>query len=85
MCFTQLILCIFSFQCWSAVLPLDVAKTIIQTTPEKNHTRNPFRVLKSVVTIISCILELEILDEMPDSVYYGRFMRDLVLEDAIWV
>ncbi|XP_015056435.1 mitochondrial arginine transporter BAC1-like [Solanum pennellii] len=34
--------------CWSAVLPLDVAKTIIQTTPEKNHTRNPFRVLKSI-------------------------------------
>lgn len=33
---------------WSAVLPLDVAKTIIQTTPEKNHTRNPFRVLKSI-------------------------------------
>ncbi|KAG5579296.1 hypothetical protein H5410_049923 [Solanum commersonii] len=34
--------------CWSAVLPLDVAKTIIQTTPERNHTRNPFRVLKSI-------------------------------------
>ncbi|XP_019071710.1 mitochondrial arginine transporter BAC1-like isoform X2 [Solanum lycopersicum] len=37
--------------CWSAVLPLDVAKTIIQTTPEKNHTRNPFRVLKSVLQL----------------------------------
>ncbi|KAJ8534897.1 hypothetical protein K7X08_016625 [Anisodus acutangulus] len=71
--------------CWSAILPLDVAKTIIETTPEKNHTRNPFRVLKLLVTIISCILELEMLNEMPDSVYYGRFTGDLVLEDAIWV
>ncbi|KAK4399136.1 Mitochondrial arginine transporter BAC1 [Sesamum angolense] len=34
--------------CWSAVLPLDVAKTIIQTSPDKNHTRNPFRVLESI-------------------------------------
>ncbi|KAK4439963.1 Mitochondrial arginine transporter BAC1 [Sesamum alatum] len=34
--------------CWSAVLPFDVAKTIIQTSPDKNHTRNPFRVLESI-------------------------------------
>ncbi|PHU04413.1 Mitochondrial arginine transporter BAC1, partial [Capsicum chinense] len=34
--------------CWTAVLPLDVAKTIIQTTPEKNQTRNPFRILQSI-------------------------------------
>lgn len=33
---------------WSAVLPLDVAKTIIQTTPNKSSTRNPFRILKSI-------------------------------------
>ncbi|XP_015063344.1 mitochondrial arginine transporter BAC1 isoform X1 [Solanum pennellii] len=33
---------------WSAVLPLDVAKTIIQTTPEKNHSRNPFSVLNLI-------------------------------------
>ncbi|XP_050213667.1 mitochondrial arginine transporter BAC1 isoform X2 [Mercurialis annua] len=32
---------------WSAVLPLDVAKTIIQTAPDKSSTRNPFRVLNS--------------------------------------
>ncbi|PKI79469.1 hypothetical protein CRG98_000100 [Punica granatum] len=33
---------------WSAVLPLDVAKTIIQTSPDKSSTRNPFRVLNSI-------------------------------------
>ncbi|KAI7729567.1 hypothetical protein M8C21_033946 [Ambrosia artemisiifolia] len=33
---------------WSAVLPLDVAKTIIQTTPDKDLTRNPFNILKSI-------------------------------------
>lgn len=34
--------------CWSAVLPLDVAKTIIQTNPNRNCTRHPIRVLNSV-------------------------------------
>ncbi|XP_051128925.1 mitochondrial arginine transporter BAC1 [Andrographis paniculata] len=34
--------------CWSAVLPIDVAKTIIQTSPDKNHTRNPFQILQSI-------------------------------------
>ncbi|GAV86397.1 Mito_carr domain-containing protein [Cephalotus follicularis] len=34
--------------CWSAVLPLDVAKTIIQTAPDKNFTRNPFQILNSI-------------------------------------
>ncbi|XP_015956445.1 mitochondrial arginine transporter BAC1 isoform X2 [Arachis duranensis] len=33
---------------WLAVLPLDVAKTLIQTNPEKNCSRNPFQVLSSV-------------------------------------
>lgn len=33
---------------WSAVLPLDVAKTIIQTDPDRRSTRNPFTVLKSI-------------------------------------
>lgn len=33
---------------WSAVLPLDVAKTIIQTSPDINSTRNPFLVLSSI-------------------------------------
>ncbi|KAM1245446.1 hypothetical protein ACFX13_037510 [Malus domestica] len=33
---------------WLAVLPLDVAKTIIQTTPDKNATRNPFQILSSI-------------------------------------
>ncbi|KAI3697875.1 hypothetical protein L6452_30974 [Arctium lappa] len=33
---------------WSAVLPLDVAKTIIQTTPDNNLTKNPFKMLKSI-------------------------------------
>ncbi|GMH30350.1 hypothetical protein Nepgr_032193 [Nepenthes gracilis] len=33
---------------WSAVLPLDVAKTIIQTDPDIRSTRNPFQVLHSV-------------------------------------
>ncbi|KAJ6377200.1 hypothetical protein OIU76_026214 [Salix suchowensis] len=35
-------------QFWSAVLPLDVAKTIIQTAPDKSSTRNPFAVLNSI-------------------------------------
>ncbi|KAG1368369.1 putative E3 ubiquitin-protein ligase RING1a [Cocos nucifera] len=33
---------------WSAVLPLDVAKTIIQTAPDTNSSRNPFCTLNSV-------------------------------------
>ncbi|KAL8214664.1 hypothetical protein R6Q57_004113 [Mikania cordata] len=33
---------------WSAVLPLDVAKTIIQTTTDKNLAKNPFKMLKSI-------------------------------------
>ncbi|KAK9058009.1 hypothetical protein SSX86_022849 [Deinandra increscens subsp. villosa] len=33
---------------WSAVLPLDVAKTIIQTTPDKNLSKNPFKMLKLI-------------------------------------
>ncbi|KAL3740070.1 hypothetical protein ACJRO7_021361 [Eucalyptus globulus] len=33
---------------WSAVLPLDVAKTIIQTAPDRDAPRNPFRVLSSI-------------------------------------
>ncbi|KAJ0081586.1 hypothetical protein Patl1_10668 [Pistacia atlantica] len=33
---------------WSAVLPLDVAKTVIQTDLEKNSTRNPFQILNSI-------------------------------------
>lgn len=35
-------------QCWSAVLPFDVAKTIIQTSPDKATERNPLKVLSSV-------------------------------------
>ncbi|KAK4271582.1 hypothetical protein QN277_020256 [Acacia crassicarpa] len=33
---------------WLAVLPLDVAKTIIQTNPDKNCPRNPFHVLSNI-------------------------------------
>ncbi|CAL0331385.1 unnamed protein product [Lupinus luteus] len=33
---------------WLAVLPLDVAKTLIQTNPDKHFSRNPFQVLSSV-------------------------------------
>ncbi|XVF27613.1 hypothetical protein REPUB_Repub14bG0123200 [Reevesia pubescens] len=33
---------------WSAVLPLDVAKTIIQTSPDKSYPTNPFQVLNSI-------------------------------------
>ncbi|CAL1398014.1 unnamed protein product [Linum trigynum] len=33
---------------WSVVLPLDVAKTIIQTSPDNNSTRNPFKVLNAI-------------------------------------
>ncbi|KAG7569068.1 Mitochondrial carrier domain superfamily [Arabidopsis thaliana x Arabidopsis arenosa] len=34
--------------CWSAVLPFDVAKTIIQTSSDKATERNPFKVLSSI-------------------------------------
>ncbi|KAL2979234.1 hypothetical protein AAZX31_13G161400 [Glycine max] len=33
---------------WLTVLPLDVAKTLIQTNPDKNCPRNPFGVLSSI-------------------------------------
>ncbi|KAA3490468.1 mitochondrial arginine transporter BAC1 isoform X2 [Gossypium australe] len=33
---------------WSTVLPLDVAKTIIQTAPDKSSPTNPFLVLNSI-------------------------------------
>ncbi|KAL6992535.1 Mitochondrial arginine transporter bac1 [Sarracenia purpurea var. burkii] len=33
---------------WSAILPLDVAKTIIQTARDRGSTRNPFQILKSI-------------------------------------
>ncbi|KAF7121455.1 hypothetical protein RHSIM_Rhsim13G0179700 [Rhododendron simsii] len=33
---------------WSVVLPLDVAKTIIQTSTDRGSTRNPFQILKSI-------------------------------------
>uniref|UniRef100_A0ACD5VM43 Uncharacterized protein n=1 Tax=Avena sativa TaxID=4498 RepID=A0ACD5VM43_AVESA len=33
---------------WTATLPLDVAKTIIQTDPDPRSSQNPFRVLKMV-------------------------------------
>ncbi|KAK7319710.1 hypothetical protein RJT34_04435 [Clitoria ternatea] len=33
---------------WLTVLPLDVAKTLIQTDPNKNCPRNPFKVLSSI-------------------------------------
>ncbi|KAG4142496.1 hypothetical protein ERO13_D06G133450v2 [Gossypium hirsutum] len=31
---------------WSAVLPLDVAKTVIQTAPDKSCQRNPFQIYR---------------------------------------
>ncbi|OVA06715.1 Mitochondrial substrate/solute carrier [Macleaya cordata] len=33
---------------WSTVLPLDVAKTIIQTAPDTSSSRNPFQILSSI-------------------------------------
>ncbi|CAM8996273.1 unnamed protein product [Rhodiola kirilowii] len=33
---------------WSAVLPLDVAKTIIQTSPDKDSSRNPLQILNTI-------------------------------------
>lgn len=52
--------CYHVIQFWSAVLPLDVAKTVIQTAPDKSSTRNPFQVLNSVrgsYSFCSIILE----------------------------
>lgn len=33
---------------WTVVLPFDVAKTVIQTAPDPNATRNPFETLYSI-------------------------------------
>lgn len=33
---------------WLVVMPLDVAKTLIQTNPDKNCPRNPFTILSSI-------------------------------------
>ncbi|KAI5386658.1 mitochondrial arginine transporter BAC1 [Lathyrus oleraceus] len=33
---------------WAVAMPLDVAKTLIQTNPDKNCQRNPFMVLSSI-------------------------------------
>ncbi|KAG6484393.1 hypothetical protein ZIOFF_052908 [Zingiber officinale] len=33
---------------WLAVLPLDVAKTVIQTSPDQNVNRNPFGTLRLI-------------------------------------
>ncbi|VAI09776.1 unnamed protein product [Triticum turgidum subsp. durum] len=38
----------FTLQFWTATLPLDVAKTIIQTDHNPQSSRNPFRVLNMV-------------------------------------
>ncbi|XP_077243702.1 mitochondrial substrate carrier family protein isoform X2 [Tasmannia lanceolata] len=35
---------------WSTVLPLDVAKTVIQTSPATNPSTNPFQMLSSIYT-----------------------------------
>ncbi|CAA6671999.1 unnamed protein product [Spirodela intermedia] len=35
---------------WSAVLPLDVAKTVIQTAPDRNASRNPLRTIHTIYT-----------------------------------
>ncbi|WOK99732.1 mitochondrial arginine transporter BAC1 [Canna indica] len=37
---------------WLAVLPLDVAKTVIQTSPNPNIDRNPFLTLKSIYNTV---------------------------------
>lgn len=44
----KLFLCLKILQYWSTVLPLDVAKTIIQTNPDRKYTRNPLQVLNMV-------------------------------------
>lgn len=53
-------LLIFYPQFWSAVLPLDVAKTVIQTAPDKSCERNPFQVLNSVTRSDSLIIVMEL-------------------------
>ncbi|KEH31024.1 substrate carrier family protein [Medicago truncatula] len=41
---------------WLVVMPLDVAKTLIQTNPDKNCPRNPFTILSSFFCL--CFLDL---------------------------
>uniref|UniRef100_A0A5B6Z6I3 Mitochondrial arginine transporter BAC1 n=1 Tax=Davidia involucrata TaxID=16924 RepID=A0A5B6Z6I3_DAVIN len=81
---------------WSAVLPLDVAKTIIQTASDRSSTTNPFHILKSVKYphFINSDFGMNFLTTRKTRkknvreaywVLYGRFTGDLDLEDAIQV
>ncbi|XP_052136277.1 mitochondrial arginine transporter BAC1 isoform X1 [Oryza glaberrima] len=46
---------------WTATLPLDVAKTIIQTDPDPHLSRNPFQILK-MSTCLKCHRFIEELE-----------------------
>ncbi|KAJ7968587.1 Mitochondrial arginine transporter BAC1 [Quillaja saponaria] len=37
---------------WLAIFPLDIAKTTIQTAPDESSSKNPFRVLSSVLVLL---------------------------------
>jgi len=62
-----------AIQFWSAVLPLDVAKTIIQTAPDKSSTRNPFAVLNSVRRPVPLFLLISIA--LPNSNTRAMFSK----------
>lgn len=70
----------FSFfsQFWLAVLPLDVAKTVIQTSPDHNVNQNPFGTLKLVCYPFAIRLFLmRILAEGLWSFFLSRFTGEL--------
>jgi solute carrier family 25 (mitochondrial carnitine/acylcarnitine transporter), member 20/29 len=48
--------CVFSLQFWTATLPLDVAKTIIQTDPDPHVSRNPLQILSMVMLLLDLIM-----------------------------
>ena len=48
--------CVFSLQFWTATLPLDVAKTIIQTDSDPHVSRNPLQILGMVVLSLDLIM-----------------------------
>ncbi|XP_056171789.1 mitochondrial arginine transporter BAC1 isoform X4 [Syzygium oleosum] len=74
---------------WCAVLPLDVAKTIIQTAPDRNDPRNPFRVLSSVsdhnrIHLAACQCHVTIQSGIPPSFKLGLLLFNLFLAVDLW-
>lgn len=76
---------ILFWQFWLAVLPLDVAKTVIQTSPDPNYSQNPLQTLYTV-----CLFNFDssrscILAGGSQSSNFFRFTREWAWVDAMLV